>query len=296
LRASHAAHPWICTWDDHEVQNDYAGDQNPSYTDPATFLLRRAAAYQAYFEHMPVWPGGPGGPFQRIHQQWAWGQLADLWTLDCRQYRTAQPCRDPFKGGGRVVLNCDERDERRRTMLGMEQERWLADGLATARGQWRLIAQSTQISSTSVATPLGRTVFTDGWDGYTAARTRLLQALADTAQGSAVTLGGDVHMNVAADLRLHPNDESSPVVASEIVGTSISSRGMGDKTLAAILAGNPDIRHARSDERGYTRIDVGRDALVATFRTTPFPAQAQAVLTTQATYRVAHGHPGVQRA
>jgi alkaline phosphatase D len=295
LRASHAAHPWICTWDDHEVQNDYAGDQNPSYTDPATFLLRRAAAYQAYFEHMPVWPGGPGGPYQRIHQQWAWGQLADLWTLDCRQYRSPQPCRDPFKGGGRVVLNCAERDEPQRTMLGMEQERWLAEGLAQSRGHWRLVGQSTQISSTSVATPLGRTVFTDGWDGYTAARTRLLQALAANDKGNAVTLGGDVHMNVAADLRLHSNDESSPVVASEIVGTSITSRGMGEKTLASILASNPDIRHARSDERGYTRVDVRRDALVATFRTTPFPAQPQAVLGTQATFRVESGRAGVQR-
>lgn len=293
LRACHAAHPWICTWDDHEVDNDYAADQDRAYTQPGVFLARRAAAYQAYFEHMPVWPGGPGGAYQRIHQHWRWGQLMDMWTLDCRQFRSPQACRDPLRGGGRVVLNCDERDDSVRTMLGAEQEAWLAQGLRSANGRWRVLAQSTQISSTGIDTPVGRTIYTDGWDGYAAARTRLLEAVRDTGGRNVVALGGDVHQNVAAQLRLVPNDPQSPVLASEFVTTSITSRGMGDSALERIKASNSDIVHARSDERGYTLIDITPAQVAATFRTTPFPAQAGAPLAVQARFVVAHGQPGV---
>ena len=299
LRANHAAHPWVCTWDDHEVDNDYAADQDRRFSDPTVFLARRAAAYQAYFEHMPVWPVGqalaalnPAHP--RIHRHWAWGQLADLWTLDCRQYRSPQPCRDPFRGGGRVVLSCDEANEPSRTMLGADQQAWLASGLAASQRRWRLVAQSTQISPTAINTPLGRTIYTDGWDGYAAARRALLQAVVDAQTGNVVMLGGDVHQNVAAQLRLEPNNPDSPTVAAEIVTTSITSRGMGELALSRIRASNPDILHARSDERGYTLIDLTPERLEATFLTTPFPAQAGAVLRTQARFQVLDGQPGVR--
>ena len=302
LRASHAAHPWLCTWDDHEVDNDYAGEHSAKYQDPALFLARRTAAYQAYFEHMPVLPFAPGtaeawgSAHPRIHRQWAWGRLADLWTLDCRQHRSVQPCRDPLKGGGRVVLNCTDSDDAARSMLGTAQEQWLAQGLAASRRQWRLLAQSTQLSSTGIDTPLGRTIYTDGWDGYAAARARLLQTVADTGATNVVTLGGDVHQNVAANLRVVPNDPASPVVASEFVGTSITTRGMGEGALARIRTSNPDIAHARSDERGYTRVVVTPDSATATFLTTPFPAQAGAALGVQAVYAVASGRAGVHAA
>ena len=73
------------------------------------------------------------------------------------------------------------------------------------------------------------------------ARLRLLQTIADLPERNVVTLGGDVHMNVAAQLRVKPNDERSPVVASEIVTTSVSSRGMSDTLLATIRDNNPAI-------------------------------------------------------
>ena len=295
LRASHAAHPWVCTWDDHEVVNDYANDQDQAYSDPQKALQRRAAAYQAYFEHMPVWPGGPGGAHQRIHSHRQWGQLADLWMLDCRQYRSPQPCRDPLKGGGRVVVDCTDRDDPAQTMLGLAQESWLAEGLAASRKAWRLVAQSTQISSTTVATPLGRSVFTDGWDGYTAARARLIQAMS-TGPRNVLTLGGDVHQHVAANLRLQPNQPDSPVIAGEFVCSSITSRGMGESMLERIRANNPDILHARSDEKGYVLVDVTPQTIEGTFMGTPFPAQAGASLAVQARYRVQNGHAGVEAA
>lgn len=298
LRANHAAHPWLCTWDDHEVDNDYAADQDRLYSDPAVFLARRAAAYQAYFEHMPVWPFGqaldalnPAHP--RIHRHWAWGQLADLWTLDCRQYRSPQPCRDPIRGGGRAVLQCPEAQDPARTMLGADQQAWLASGLAASQRRWRLLAQSTQVSSTGIDTPLGRTIYTDGWDGYAAARRALLQAVVDVGADNVVLLGGDVHQHVAAQLRLVPNDPTSPIVASEVVTTSVSSRGMSEWALARIRASNPDILHARSDERGYTLIDLSPERLLATFMATPFPAQAGAQLGVQGVFQVVSGQAGI---
>lgn len=298
LQAAHAAHPWVVTWDDHEVVNDYAGEQDARGMSGAEFLRRRAAAYQAYFEHMPLrlGPEPAGSADMKIHDQMVWGQLAELWTLDCRQYRSPQACPDPLRGGGRMVLGCDALAEPQRTLLGAAQERWLGQGLAGSRRAWKLIAQATQISPTGIDSPLGRSTYTDAWDGYPAARARLLRTVADAGLSDVVTLGGDVHMNVAARLRLNPNDERSPVLASEFVTTSISSRGMSETLLERIRAGNPDIVHARADERGYTRIDVTPQGLNAEFRTTPYPVAKDATLGTQARFAVVRGRAGVEKA
>ncbi len=296
LQACHAAHPWIMTWDDHEVVNDYANDLDRLFTDPTVFLQRRAAAYQAYFEHMPLRLGpDPKQPSQmRIHDRMAWGTLADLWTLDCRQYRDHQACPDLMRGGGRVVMRCDALNDPARSMLGAAQEQWLTQGLTTSPRRWKLLAQSTLMASSGVDTPLGRSAFTDGWDGYPQARKRLLQTVADARLNDVVLLGGDVHMNVAAQLRLRANDERSPIVASELVTTSVSSRGMSPRLLAQIQSANPDLGHARSDERGYTLIDIRAAGMTAQFRTTPHPARPESRLGVQATWSVKHGLAGVQ--
>lgn len=302
LQAAHAAHPWLVIWDDHEVLNDYAGTSGPGVDDPAEFLRRRAGAWRAWLEHMPFArpDGGDGtdtrGPV-RIHDRCAWGRLADLWTLDGRQYRSPQACPDPVRrGGGRMVLGCDELADPGRSLLGPAQEQWLAAGLADSRRAWQLVAQTTLISPAGLDTPLGRSVHTDGWDGYPRARERLMQAIAASGSRNVVTLGGDVHMHVAADLRLRPGDAASPVVASEFVTTSVTTRGMSELVLARARAGNPDLRHARADERGYTHLEVTPAAVQATFRGTAHPARADSVLHTQARWVVARGHPGVQPA
>jgi alkaline phosphatase D len=302
LQANHAAHPWVLMWDDHEVVNDYANDHDPAYTEAAVFLKRRAAAYQAYFEHMPVWLGpdaATGGASMRLYDQMVWGQLAELWTLDCRQYRHPQACRDPYKGGGRVVTGCDELADPARSMLGLSQEQWLTQGLVRSQRQWKIVAQATQISSTVLNAPLpgaAKAVYTDAWDGYPEARRRLLQTVADAGLQNVLVLGGDVHQNVAANLRLIPDDPHSPIVASEIVGTSITSRGMGENLLARIRAEHPDIVHARSDERGYTRLLVTPQELQCEFRTTAHPVRsADAPLSTQAQVRIEAGRPGIAK-
>ena len=296
LQASHAAHPWLLMWDDHEVVNDYANDRDNRYSPPEVFLARRAAAYQAYFEHQPLWlgpdPNSPHRASMRLHDRLSWGTLADVWTLDCRQYRDYQACPDPLKGGARVVTQCAELDQPERSLLGLEQERWITQSLRESRSRWRLVAQSTQISPTSIATPLGRTTFNDAWDGYPEARRRLLQTFADLPERNVVTLGGDVHMNVAAKLRVSPHDESSPVVASEFVTTSITSRGLSENVLSMVRGSNPDLVHARSDERGYTLIDVRPEVLHTEFRTTAHPAGTQDRLSVQAAFQVLMGRPG----
>ena len=296
LQASHAAHPWLMTWDDHEVVNDYANDLDRNFTDPVLFLQRRAAAYQAYFEHMPLRLGpDPRLPSQmRIHDRMAWGTLADLWTLDCRQHRDHHACPDLMRGGGRVVMGCDALNDPARSMFGAAQEAWLTAGLTQSQRRWKLLAQSTLMASSGIQTPLGRSAFTDGWDGYPQARSRLLQTVADARLSDVVMLGGDVHANVAAQLRLQPGDERSPVVASEVVTTSVSTRGMSAKLTAQVQRDNPDIRHARSDERGYTLIDVRPERLEAQFLTTPHPVMPQASLALQGRWTIRQGVAGVE--
>jgi alkaline phosphatase D len=296
LQAAHAAHPWVLMWDDHEVVNDYANDIDRNYTDPQQFLLRRAAAYQAYFEHQPLLLGPDVNNPANMHlyDQLSWGKLADVWTLDCRQYRSAQACRDPVRGGGRMVMQCDELNDPARTMLGATQERWLAEGLSQSKRQWKLVAQATQISPTNVPAPVGRSYWNEAWDGYPEARKRLLQTVVDAKLNNVVTLGGDVHCNVAANLRLEPNNPQSPIVASEFVTTSITSRGLGDKPAALIRDSNVDLLHYRSDERGYSLITVTPKDVRCDFRTTKFPAGTEAGLKTQASYVVKNGRAGPQ--
>ena len=294
LQAAHAAHPWLLTWDDHEVENDYADDHSPSGWPAAEFLTRRAAAYKAYFEHMPLAPGNtPAGPSMRVHDRVVWGQLAELWTLDNRQFRSVQGCNEPGKGGGRVLADCAELGMETRSMLGADQERWLAQGLADSRRRWKLIGQASQISASGVETPVGRRIYTDGWDGYPRARERLLEALQRARAGNVVCLGGDVHRHVAAHLRERPDDPRSRIVASEFVCSSITSRGVSEAVMEMMRRANPDLVHARSDERGYALIDVTAGSADCEFRATPFPARPGERLSTQARVSVESGRPGV---
>ncbi len=293
LQAAHAAHPWMLTWDDHEVVNDYAADREPAWSGTEHFLRRRAAAYRAYFEHMPL-ALPPQGAAMRIHDRFAWGRLAELWTLDCRQYRSYHPCPDPVHDAGRIVTTCAELADPARSMLGSAQEGWLGQGLAGSTRRWKLLGQSSQISSTGSNTPEGRSIWTDGWDGYPMARQRLLQGMLDADVRDVLCFGGDVHRHLAADLRPLPNDPASPVAASEFIGGSISSHGAGLASMIRMRQHNPDIAHARGDERGWALIDITPAAARCEFRATPHPALPDARLGTQARFLVEAGRAGVQ--
>ncbi len=297
LQAAHAAHPWLLCWDDHEVRNDYAADLGGDPDEVRDFLAIRAAAYQAYFEHLPLAPDQlPGPAGMRMHDRWTWGRLAEIWTLDGRQHRSAQVDAHVESTGGRLL---DERHIARadpgRTMLGAAQERWLHDGLASSQRRWKLIGQATQMSASGIDVMGRRLVSSDGWDGYPAARARLLGHIAERGIGDVVVLGGDVHRHVAANLRVRPNDPRSPVVASEFVATSVTTRGLAPAFNELIRESNTDILHARSDDRGYAQIEVSHRWLHFVARATPFPARDQATISTQVRFTIETGRAGPQK-
>jgi len=258
LRAAHEAYPWIFTWDDHEVDNDYAKDRPEDGMPAAQFLLRRAAAYKAYYEHLPL-PSSmrPQGPDMRIYARLAWGRLAQFHILDGRQYRDHQVC--ATKPGGSTVVDpqaCRDIRDASRSLLGAEQEAWVERGFAAARAQWNILAQQTLMAQLDRRPGEGQRFWTDGWDGYPAARRRLLEAMAAKKLANPVVIGGDVHMHYVADLKPDFDDDKSPVVASEFCGTSITSQGPSQKSVDALLPENPHIRLARSEQRGYVRASV----------------------------------------
>jgi len=297
LRAAHAAYPWIVTWDDHEVSNDYADDRSQYRNDPAVFLRRRAAAYQAYYEHMPLRPASvPAGPALRLYRDLGWGQLADFFVLDNRQHRAVQPCGEGRPGGGQLVEGCAARFDAAQTMLGAAQERWLFDGLTRARARWTVLAQQQLMAELRQRGPFGGEAhWTDGWDGYAGARRRLLAHLRDQRVPNPVTLGGDIHSFWVTDLQVDPVP-SAPAVATEFVSTSLTSPGIPYELMARTLPDNPHVRFFESRARGYVRCTVSPDRWRAELRALEHVTDARAPIGTLATYVVESGRPGAQRA
>jgi alkaline phosphatase D len=262
LQAAHAAFPWIVTWDDHEVQNDYANDRSQDLDSRDAFLLRRAAAYQAYYEHMPVpaW-ARPRGPDMRLHGAISFGQLATFFMLDDRQYRSHQVCARPGRGGSTVVREeaCPERLDPKLSMLGAEQERWLDEGLGQSRSKWNVIAQQTLMAQSDRRPGPGADYWTDGWDGYPRARERLLRSVVQQRASNPLVIGGDVHMSAIADLKVDFDDANSPVVATEFVCPSITSQGPSRRTrtsssrTALAAATRRSTSRLRDASRGFER-------------------------------------------
>jgi len=292
LQAAHAACPWVVTWDDHEVENDYTNDRSPLTSDRGFFLRRRAAAYRAWYEHMPVPPSmAPNGPNARIYDSWRFGDLVDLFLLDDRQYRSHHACAEG-RGGRSLFTDCAERLDPKRTMLGAEQESWLRDGLSRARGRWTVIAQQTLMAETDRAAANAaageRSYWMDGWDGYPATRQRLLDAMAARRGANHVVLGGDVHMYAVADIRAG----NGPVIASEFVGTSITSVGPSAERLRTLAARNPHLKYLRGDKRGYAVIDVTPASCQAHFEVVDDVADPKTGKRRLASFAVAAGKPG----
>jgi alkaline phosphatase D len=300
LQAAHAACPWIVTWDDHEVDNDYADDRPEDGMPKEQFLLRRAAAYRAFYEHMPL-PERmrPRGPDLRLHTQLAWGTLGRFYLLDDRQYRSWQACvRRGRKGGSNTVdiERCGSLFNPKRSMLGPAQERWLEEALAGSRARWNLLAQQTPMAQLDQKPGAGRRAWTDGWDGYPAARRRLFDTLSGRAIANPVVLGGDVHSFQVSELKLDFDDPGSKTVASEFVGTSITSQAWPQERLNKYLPDNPHIKLADSRYRGYVRMEVTPASLRAELRAMASVQARDAACTTLAAFVVQDGRPGPQRA
>jgi alkaline phosphatase D len=298
LQQMHAACPWLLTWDDHEVQNDYAGLQQGSAGPPADFAARRAAAYQAYYEHMPLptralmaaLAGLQQGAELRLYARYRLGDLVNLCMLDTRQYRHPQVCTPGERSGSALIdpARCDALADPQRSLLGRAQEQWLEQQMADAQGPgWNLLAQSTLLGASITRTREGEKIWNDGWDGYPAARARLTGQLQRHRVPNVVMLGGDVHENWVGYIKRDYSDPGSESLGVELCGTSISSRN--SRSTQARLQRNPHFIYAEGTRRGYGLLHISHEALVVHLRALIDPRDRHTGIETLARFRLASG-------
>jgi alkaline phosphatase D len=301
LQAAHLAAPWILTWDDHEVANDYAAERDERLS--PDFAARRAAAYQTYYEHQPVRLNAPGGRFGalRMQQRYDWGRLARIHVLDTRQYRSPQAC-TAGRGGSSSVYwrDCAALRDPARSMLGAEQEQWLEQGLKESPARWNILAQQTLMAGGSQVPLLhdgdGR-YWTDGWDGYPAARQRLLGALHSSQAANPLVLSGDVHTFYAAELSRdarRPAGKDNPVLATEFCGTSVTSSSRPQARTQQYVDMNPQLKFGRSDRRGFMLLDVTPARSTVLFQGLDDVHDPASAITTLARFTVAGNDKGVR--
>jgi alkaline phosphatase D len=292
LQAAHAAFPWFVVWDDHEVENDYTNDRSPASWETGAFLRRRAEAYRAWYEHMPV-PSSmrPNGPDVRIYGNWRFGALADLYLVDTRQYRSHHPCANG-RGGAALLTDCAERREPSLTYLGTAQETWLTQGLAQTKARWSILGQQTLMSQVDRGKEGASAFWMDRWDGAPASRQRVVDAMAANRTASKLVIGGDVHSFWVSDLKADFAKEKSPVAASEFVGGSISSVGPSRESVRAILDRNPHLRYGRSDKRGFATVALTAAQAQVTFEAVDNVFEPYSASSRLARFTVEHGKPG----
>jgi alkaline phosphatase D len=276
LQATHAAFPWIVTWDDHEVANNYADDNGPGASSEE-FLERRADAYQAFFEHMPLRPSRmPDGPNLPLYRRFTFGNLAKFHVLDTRQYR------DDITDINKGAQNPE------RTILGDEQEDWLISGLQNSTTQWNILANQILMASIDVSP--------EWWDGYPADRQTVLNVMAQNSDLNPIVITGDIHRNYAYNLKADFSDPDSETVGTEYVGTSITSFGDGSGlTQYGPAAGKPWQRFF-NDNRGYVRCVVTPDRYRTDYRVVSTIEDPTASVRTLASYLTESGNPGAQLA
>jgi alkaline phosphatase D len=293
LQAAHAACPWMVTWDDHEVENNYAASISNRDVPAAQFLSRRAAAYQAYYEHMPLRRTAmPRGPDARLYRRLSYGTLGAFFVLDTRQYRSDQPC------GDGLGTSCDSMFDPAATMMGAQQRMWLMQGLDRSRARWNIIPQQVMMAGVDFSRVAGRRFSMDHWNGYRAERTRFLQFLADRRPRNPIVLTGDIHNHWVNDLKVDFDDPKSPTIGTEFVGTSITSGGDGEDmpdNMAPVLARNEFVKFFNS-QRGYVVGELTRSLMTAELRVLDYVSRPGAPRRTRAVFVVEDGRCGAQRA
>ncbi|MDR7279343.1 alkaline phosphatase D family protein [Catenuloplanes atrovinosus] len=288
LQAAHATYPWIVTLDDHEIDNNWADEvpQDPALQTPEAFRARRIAAFQAYYEHMPLRRASvPRGLDMQLYRRLRFGNLASVHVLDTRQYRSDQPtslaaAQDPAL-----------------SMTGPTQEEWLVRGLGTSGTRWNLLANQVMWAQNDRrAGP--ETVFDfDNWDGYRAQRRRLLEFFGTGRVQNPVVLTGDRHCTWVCDLRPDFDDPASPVVGAELTGTSISSGGNPDTaafhaTFDPIMAESPHWKYI-DNRRGYVVCDVSAREMRSRLRVVDDIWTEGSPIYTAAEFVTEAGRPGV---
>ncbi|MET9418351.1 alkaline phosphatase D family protein [Streptomyces klenkii] len=291
LQAAHAAHPWCVTWDDHEVENNYAADISQDNAPPGQFLLRRAAAYRAYWENMPLrLPQCPTGPYMRLYRRLHYGRLAQFDILDTRQYRSDQAYGDGWQQPG------PESEDPSRTLLGPAQEHWLSNGFQHCTATWNIIPQQVAFSRRRLR-PQDSPLSMDAWDGYPAARKRLLDAADAAGLTNLVVLSGDSHIHLAMDIKADFDDPASPTRGVEILGTSVSSDGDGiekPEDWQSLLNANPHMLYY-AKRRGYVVVTLTPSQAQADYRVLPYVTRPGAPISTATSLTCRAGHPGWDR-
>lgn len=292
LQAAHAAAPWVVAPDDHDVENNWAGDHSQPDDepdqDPEVFRQRRAAAYQAYYENLPLRRSSmPEGPEMQVYRRLTFGDLAQFNVLDTRRYRD-------------VLLTCEEgecpdRWNSSRTMLGAEQERWLQRGLSASEATWNILGNQIFCFEADHAEGPDVKYGMDTWDGYAAARQRLFDFVEQRAIENFVMITGDAHRSVAADLKIDFTDPDSATVGTEFLGTSISAGGDGvdqDELGKVWLNENPHMKF-HNQQRGYQRCTITPEQWETEYRVVPTVLQPGSDVFTRAAVTVESGRPGV---
>ncbi len=292
LANMHAQCPWFVTWDDHEFDNNYAGGVSEEiHVDPVEFLLRRANSYQAYYEMMPLRKNAlPVGPNMRLYRSAKFGRLAEFQVLDTRQYRTDQPNGDRTSELNDLALN------RHNSLLGRQQRNWLKSALIQSEAKWNVLAQQVMMGMVGFTSGSDTMRYSmDQWPGYAYERMRLMEFLSERRVPNPVVLTGDIHSNWVNDLRVDDRKADQPVVATEFVGTSITSGGNGPATppgLDKTMRENPCVRfHNR--ERGYVRCSVTPESWTADYMVVSDVTQPGGTVTPRASFVVESGNPGV---
>jgi alkaline phosphatase D len=291
LQQAHAHCPWLVVWDDHEVENNYADlHEQTDKISPEEFAVRRAAAYQAWWEHMPVRMERPTTKDLKIYRSIEWGSLASISMLDTRQYRTDQAC-----GDAPLQLNtpaCPEVTAPGRTLMGDEQERWLLERIRNSTATWNVIGN--QVVMTDLRLQNGTIVVNyDQWDGYPAERDRLLQAIRDAQKRNVVVLTGDIHLAGVGDLQTADAAGAKATVATEFVGTSISSGGLIPPSLEEMARKLlPDVKYFNAHQRGWIHCTVTPDEWLSEYRVVADNLVENSPLNTDARFKVTPGTPG----
>ncbi|MEJ1930765.1 alkaline phosphatase D family protein [Nostoc sp. NIES-2111] len=266
LQATHAAFPWVVTWDDHEVDNNWADEipQDPQLQSRAAFLARRAAAFQAYYEHMPLRDfSKPRGIDLQLYRRLNFGNLVEFNVLDTRQYRSDQPCNDS------IEPRCPEAFNANATLTGAEQEQWLFRNLDRSVARWNVIAQQLVFTQHDWTAGPETAFNVDAWDGYVAARNRILNFLAQNKPANPVIISGDTHSSWVSDVKADYNNPNSATVATEFVGTSISSSFGASDRIEQALPDNPWVKYFNGRQRGYVVCDLNYQRWRSDYRLLP---------------------------
>ncbi len=286
LQSARQSAAWFVVWDDHEIDNNWVGDIDQDDTDPEVFALRKAAAMQAFYEHMPLRRSSfPRGSAMQLYRRATYGDLLDLHLLDTRQFRSDQPCGDRFN------TTCDAINAREAEVLGQAQQAWLFEGLNGSRAKWQTLAQQIMVMDLDRNPSEAYGINTDSWAGYRVPRARLLNHIKDRRIDNVVVLTGDEHQNFAGELFVDGRDPEGAPIASEFVTTSVSSGGDGvdqRADMAAIQAANPQLKFNNA-QRGYVVCDVTPERWQTEFKVLDQIHDRNGVLTTRTKLAVVSG-------